>query len=187
MIRSVLGSVESRHVDYIIQRIREREEKHQEKKNIFWCIHRCDAIGSMHLAGSSLIALKGPHREALIDECHTNGGAALLAHQMYYRRVSTRTTRGERGGKTGMNDTLPRTRTGCNHKSHLRKNISLCKFHLRFISFSTCIWLQSLYPTGLQDKWPTDRIIIVAVQFLKTFQLWTNKRKRRSKKKDHHH
>ena len=125
----------------------------------------------MHLAGSSLIALKGPHREALIDECHTNGGAALLAHQMYYRRVSTRTTRGERGGKTGMNDTLPRTRTGCNHKSHLRKNISLCKFHLRFISFSTCIWLQSLYPTGLQDKWPTDRIIIVAVQFLKTFQL----------------
>ena len=33
MIRSVLGSVESRHVDYIIQRIRERGEASRKKKH----------------------------------------------------------------------------------------------------------------------------------------------------------
>lgn len=41
-----------------------------------------DAIGAAHLVGKfSLIATKGPHREALIDECHTNGEKAFLLRQ----------------------------------------------------------------------------------------------------------
>ena len=54
-----------------------------------------------------LIALKGPHREALIDECHTNG------EKRDFRPVSSRLERDRNEWYS------PHTGTGCNHIGNL--------------------------------------------------------------------